>query len=160
MSEKMHQVAERLSEKLLSRSLSISVAESCTGGLVADTLTNFAGISKSFKLGIVAYSNEAKVGILGIDGNMIAAKGAVSRKTSAAMAEAIKRIGKTDIGIAITGIADPSGGSSFKPVGLVFISVETPSKKLWREFRFKGSRREIKESSAKAALELVLEAIG
>ena len=160
MIEGLRQVAERLTKKLLSRSLTISVAESCTGGLVTDVLTDFAGISKSFKLGIVAYSNEAKVAVLGIAGDTISAEGAVSKETAIAMAEAARKIAKTDIGIGITCIAGPSGGSPRKPVGLAFIGVDTTSKKCCREFHFKGTRRKIKEAAAKAALELTLEAIG
>ena len=160
MNKGVRSAAERLARELLSRSLTISLAESCTGGLAASVLTDTPGISKSFKLGITAYSNEAKVGVLGLDAGMIAARGAVSGKIAAAMAEAVRRIGATDIGVGITGVAGPSGGSPDRPVGLVFIGADTASNKLCREFHFGGSRREIKEASVRAAMELVLEVIG
>ncbi|MDP8247818.1 MAG: nicotinamide-nucleotide amidohydrolase family protein [Candidatus Tritonobacter lacicola] len=159
MSEGLTKAAERLARELLSRSLTISVAESCTGGMAAGTLTDVAGISGTFKLGIVAYSDGAKVGVLGLDGEMLAANGAVSGETAAAMAKAIRRMGATDIGVGITGIAGPSGGTPGKPVGLVFIGAATASGHLCREFRFVGSRRKIREAAVRAAMELVQEVV-
>ena len=153
-------MAERLVGELLARSLTIAVAESCTGGLLADLLTDVAGISESFMLGVIAYSNEAKSAVLGLEGGVLAADGAVSAATAAAMAGAVRRLGATDIGVGITGIAGPSGGTIQKPVGMVYIGVDTASRKACREFHFEGSRREIKESASLSAMELVLEIIG
>ena len=152
-------MAERLAGELLARSLTIAVAESCTGGLLADLLTDVAGISGSFMLGVTAYSNEAKRAVLGLDGGVLEADGAVSAATAAAMALGVRKLGETDIGVGITGIAGPSGGGPRKPVGLVYVGVETPARRTCSEFRFEGPRRKIKEAAAYSAMKLVLETI-
>ena len=133
----------------------IAVAESCTGGLVSDKLTNIPGISEYFLEGVVAYSNRAKVEILGVPENLIGKYGAVSPQVARAMAEGIKKGASADIGVGITGIAGPAGATKGKPVGLVYIAVAVNDDIDVKECRFKGSRIDIKIFSANTALNMV-----
>ncbi|MCF6159339.1 MAG: competence/damage-inducible protein A [wastewater metagenome] len=133
----------------------IAVAESCTGGLVADKLTNIPGISEFFMEGIVAYSNRVKIDRLGVPEDLIIKHGAVSPQVARAMAEGIRKKASTDIGIGITGIAGPTGGTKEKPVGLVYITVAVDDSIEVKECRFRGSRIDIKKFSANTALNMV-----
>ena len=133
----------------------IAVAESCTGGLVSDNFTNIPGISEFFLEGVVAYSNKAKVEILGVSEHLIGKYGAVSPQVAGAMAEGIKRRSSSDIGVGITGIAGPTGATTEKPVGLVYIAVASGNDVEVKECRFKGSRIDIKNFSANTALNIV-----
>lgn len=133
----------------------IAVAESCTGGLVSDKLTNVPGISEYFLEGVVAYSNKAKVDILSIPEELIIKHGAVSPQVATAMAEGIKKSALSDIGVGITGIAGPSGATTEKPVGLVYIAVAVDNVAEVKECRFRGSRIDIKTFSANTALNMV-----
>ena len=133
----------------------IAVAESCTGGLVSDKLTNIPGISEFFLEGVVAYSNKAKVEILGVPKSLIGKYGAVSPQVARAMAEGIKRRSSSDIAVGITGIAGPTGATKEKPVGLVYIAVASGNDVEVKECRFKGSRIDIKIFSANTALNIV-----
>jgi len=146
---------------LLSKRLTLAVAESCTGGLIGDRITDFAGSSVYFKEGVVAYSNEAKVRILGVKEETLNEFGAVSRESALEMARGVKRISGTDIGLATTGIAGPTGGTARKPVGLVYIALAWPEMgvEICKEFRFGGKRREIKESTAINALDILRKAL-
>ena len=108
---------------LIEKKLSISLAESCTGGLVSSRLTDIPGSSSYIKLNFVTYSNEAKINVLGVEMNTINTYGAVSDKTALLMSQGVKKVTGSDIGLSITGIAGPSGGSKLKPVGLSYISV-------------------------------------
>lgn len=149
----------RLEEKILKKFIqskqTLSLAESCTGGLIADLLTNMPGSSAFFLLGIIAYDNAAKVKILGVPSSLIKKQGAVSAPVAAAMAQGARKILKTDFSLAVTGIAGPSGGSKLKPVGLVFISVSTRSKTIVKKFLFKGTRLAIKRQAAQTALKML-----
>jgi nicotinamide-nucleotide amidase len=133
----------------------LALAESCTGGLIADRLTNRPGSSVFFLLGIVAYDNRAKSEILGVPATLIKKHGAVSQQVAKAMAQGVRKILKTDYGLAITGIAGPSGGSAQKPVGLVYIAFCTQQKTIIRKFLFKGSRLAIKKQAAQSALKML-----
>ncbi|HHT9123315.1 MAG TPA: competence/damage-inducible protein A [Candidatus Wunengus sp. YC63] len=133
----------------------IAVAESCTGGLVSDKLTNVSGISEFFLEGVVAYSNRAKIEILGVPEELITKHGAVSPQVARAMAEGIKKRTSLNIGVGITGIAGPSGATKGKPVGLVYIAVVMDDVAEVKECRFRGSRIDIKNFSANTALNMV-----
>ncbi len=133
----------------------IAVAESCTGGLVSDKFTNIPGISEYFLEGVVAYSNRAKVEILGVSEDLIGKHGAVSPQVARAMAEGIKKRASADIGVGITGIAGPTGATQEKPVGLVYIAVVMDDVAEVKECRFRGSRIDIKTFSANTALNMV-----
>ena len=133
----------------------IAVAESCTGGLVSDKLTNIPGISEFFLEGVVAYSNKAKVDILGVSDELIEKHGAVSSQVARAMAEGVKKREEGDIGVGITGIAGPTGATKEKPVGLVYIAVAVDNDVEVKECRFKGLRIDIKTFSANTALNMV-----
>jgi len=140
---------------LIQKRKTVSVAESCTGGLVANRLTNVPGSSLYFKQGIVAYSNEVKMKILGVDGASLKKFGAVSREVAREMADGCKRIGAVDFALGITGIAGPGGGSPKKPVGLVYIAVATPEETTVQEKRFIGQRLQIKEQAANCAIDML-----
>ena len=131
------------------------MAESCTGGLISHLITNVPGSSDYFVLGTVTYSNNAKMRILGVSKIILESFGAVSSECARAMAEGVKNVGRSDLGLAVTGIAGPGGGSPAKPVGLVFIGLATEKTTSVKEFRFTGSRLEIKEQTARSALEMV-----
>lgn len=133
----------------------LAIAESCTGGHLSNLITNTSGSSGYFKMGIVAYSNDAKIKQLGIERAVIAKKGAVSKEVAKAMAENIKNISGADIGLGITGIAGPTGGSKKKPVGLVYIALSSKKKNLVKEFKFTGTREEIKLRTCQHALDLL-----
>jgi nicotinamide-nucleotide amidase len=142
--------------KLLSeRKLTIAIAESCTGGLITDRITNVSGSSDYFERGIIAYSNRSKMDELGVPSELINQHGAVSQEVAEAMALGIRTSSNTDIGISTTGIAGPTGGSTEKPVGLVWIGYSDKDKTFAIQFNFGGERRIIKERAAQAALELV-----
>ncbi len=140
---------------LIKKKKTLSTAESCTGGLVANRITNVSGSSKYFKMGITAYSNQAKEKLLSVSKESIKKYGAVSRVTASEMAKGIRNLAGTDISLGITGIAGPTGGTKKKPVGLVYVSIITGKKKSTKEFRFTGNREEIKWQSSIAALDLL-----
>ncbi|MDE2009792.1 MAG: nicotinamide-nucleotide amidohydrolase family protein [Candidatus Omnitrophica bacterium] len=133
----------------------LSLAESCTGGLIAERLTNVAGSSAYFLSDVIAYDNAAKTGILGVPKAIIKKYGAVSRQVACAMAEGARKILKADVALSTTGIAGPGGGSQAKPVGLVFIAVSTRQKTLVKKFLFKGTRLGIKKQAAETALKIL-----
>jgi len=133
----------------------IAVAESCTGGLVSSRLTDVGGSTKYFTMGITAYSNEVKKNILCVDPIKIDKFGAVSRQVASEMAYGIKLLAGADLGLGITGIAGPTGGTRSKPVGLVYIALATDKKVMVKELRLRGSREEIKFQASQAALDLI-----
>ncbi len=140
---------------LRSRNLRIAVAESCTGGLIAARLTNVAGASSFLLEGFVTYSNESKTARLGVDPNLIAQHGAVSRPVARAMAEGVLRVSGADLGLAVTGIAGPTGWTPEKPIGIVFVALAWGNDSTVIERRFLGSRNENRAYSANVALDLV-----
>jgi nicotinamide-nucleotide amidase len=142
---------------LKERKLTLAIAESCTGGLIADRITNISGSSEYFECGIITYSNRSKIYELGVPSNTLNQHGAVSKQVAGAMAFGIRTKSNTDIGISTTGILGPTGGTAEKPVGLIWIGYsdkdETLALKLL--FTFGGGRRVIKERASQAALELL-----
>ncbi len=150
-----HTVAHILTRK----KLTLSIAESCTGGLVSHSLTNIAGSSKFFICGISAYSNETKIKILGVSADTIKKHGAVSKETALELANNVRHLTKTNVGIGITGIAGPGGASAIKPVGTVFIAIAVGHHEYFKKFLFKGSRTKIKTQAKDAALYLLKECL-
>ncbi len=143
-----------LADLLESAGLTISCAESCTGGLVSATLINVPGISELYKAGFVTYSNKAKRKLLGVKKGTLQKYGAVSSQTAEEMVRGLLAETKTDVGIAVTGIAGPDGGTSEKPVGLVYISCNVKGKITVKECHFQGTREKIRNASVAAALML------
>ena len=142
---------------LTKKKLKISFAESCTGGLLASTITSINGASKVFNLGLVTYSNQAKINILKVNKNIIKKYGAVSHECCSAMVKNLSRISKANINVSITGIAGPKGGTKQKPVGLVYIGVKKGNKILINKYLFKSKKRSsIQKATVKKALDLVL----
>lgn len=152
-------LAERLQGVCLGRGLTIAVAESCTGGLVADAITDIAGSSGYFAGGVVSYSNEAKLRLLGVPGAVLAAHGAVSAQVARAMAEGVRDRFGTSVAASVTGIAGPDGGTDAKPVGLTYVAVADADGVDVRRHLWSGDRAANKVSSAAAVLELLLERI-
>jgi nicotinamide-nucleotide amidase len=147
----------KVSDELKKHHMTIATAESCTGGLLAHTLTNVSGSSAYFDRGVISYSNQAKTQLLGIPENLIQKHGVVSKEVAAAMANAIRQNAQVDYGIATTGIAGPTGGSKDKPVGLVYIAVSMKDSIVVKQFLFSGDRLANKESTCDAALKLLWE---
>ena len=150
--ERLEEVVARL---LLERKLTIAVAESCTGGLISHKLTNIPGSSAYFDRSIVTYSNISKETHLGVPAGILRDHGAVSAETAIAMAEGVRSVSGTNIGLSTTGIAGPAGGTKQKPVGTVFIGYADPQNTEHRCFRFFRDRLWNKERFALAALDLV-----
>lgn len=146
---------EVVGDLLKSRGWWIALAESCTGGLATSRLTDVPGSSGYVERSVVSYSNEAKIELLGVPADLIASEGAVSEAVAQAMAEGIRERAKVDVGVGITGIAGPTGGTAAKPVGMVCISVATAAETLVRTFRFPGHREQVKTFSAFTALDMV-----
>jgi nicotinamide-nucleotide amidase len=133
----------------------IAVAESCTGGLLSTRLTNVPGSSRYMLGGVVAYDNRLKEQLLGVPREVLEHQGAVSEETAVAMAQGVRRLLGADFGLAVTGIAGPTGGTPEKPVGLVYIALSAPDGTCCREFRFPGQRHAVRQGSTNAALNLV-----
>ena len=148
-----------LIKQLIRKKLKISVAESCTGGLLASTITSISGSSKIFDLGLVTYSNQTKIKILKVNKNIIQKYGAVSHDCCYAMVNNLSKISKAGINISTTGIAGPRGGSKKKPVGLVFIGIKKGNKTQVIKCLFKSKKRSsIQKATVKKALNLILRA--
>ena len=140
---------------LASKKKTVSTAESCTGGLLSKRLTDVPGSSRYFMDGIVTYSNESKQAFLSVDGATIKRYGAVSKEVASDMAFGVRQLSCTDIGIGITGVAGPGGGSARKPVGLVYIAIDTNKGNIVEEFRFTGSREDVRWQASQAALDMI-----
>ena len=146
---------EVLGGMLVERRLTIATAESCTGGLIASRLTDVPGSSRYVERGVITYSNASKTELLGVPADMIAAHGAVSEPVASAMAEGIRSRARVDIGIGVTGIAGPDGGTAEKPVGTVAIAAASASGTRVRTFRFVGGREMVKFQASQAAMDMV-----
>ena len=141
---------------LAKKKLKISIAESCTGGLLASSITSISGASKVFNFGLVTYSNQAKIKILNVNKNIIKRYGAVSRECCFAMVNNLSKISKANINISITGIAGPKGGTRQKPVGLVYIGIRKGDKTSINKCLFKSKKRSlIQKAAVKKAFNLV-----
>lgn len=133
--------------------LTLAVAESCTGGLISHKITNVPGSSDYFDRGVVSYSNRSKLELLDVQEDTLYEHGAVSKDVAAQMAEGIKSLAGTEVGLSTTGIAGPGGGTEEKPVGLVYVGIAVKKKVRIKKFVFQGDRWENKESAAIKALE-------
>jgi nicotinamide-nucleotide amidase len=140
---------------LSAANLTIAVAESCTGGLITSRLTDVAGSSKYVERSIVSYSNRAKTELLDVPAELIEAQGAVSEAVALAMADGVRSRSRVDVGVGVTGIAGPGGGSPQKPVGTVAIAAVTANDARSRVFRFLGDREQVKFQASQAALDMV-----
>ena len=143
-------------QDLRRKKFKLATSESCSGGLIAHTLTNFPGSSDYFDRGVISYSNRSKIELLNVSENTLKKYGAVSREVAEAMSEGIRKKSKVDIGISTTGIAGPTGGTKKKPVGLVYISISTEKNTYVKKFNFSGDRIQNKKNACKAALNMLL----
>jgi len=150
-SAKVERVVGRLLKK---RGLTLAVAESCTGGLIGDRLTDVPGSSRYFAGGVIAYSNAAKKSVLGVRKQTLAKWGAVSEQTVEEMAAGVRRRFGAQVGVAVSGVAGPGGGTKVKPIGLVYVCVRVEGRSTVERHHFNGGRRAVKERSAAAALDL------
>ena len=150
---------DMVGQMLCAKGYTISCAESCTGGLLTSTLTDVPGSAAYVMGSVVSYSNDVKSRILHVAEETLAAHGAVSPETARAMAEGVRNLMQTDVGVGITGIAGPGGGSPEKPVGLVYIAVSTLGKTSVEKNVFSGVRAEIKRAAVNKALAMVQEMI-
>mgnify|MGYP001307539048 CR=1 FL=1 len=149
--------SKKIVSLLTRKKLKISVAESCTGGMLSSNFTSINGSSKVFKLGLVVYSNESKIKVLKIPKKIIKNYGAVSEKVCKNMVNNINKIGNTNLSIAVTGIAGPSGGSKKKPVGLVYVGIKKNNKINIKKYLFKNKGRTyIQKATVNKCLELIL----
>ena len=153
----MKKLSQKVVKLLSKKRLKISFAESCTGGLLSSTITSISGSSKVFALGLVTYSNQAKINILKVPKKIIMKHGAVSYETCLSMVKNLYKISRTNISLSITGVAGPNGGTKQKPVGLVFIGVKKGNKTLVKKFLFKNrTRNSIQRSTVYRVLNLIL----
>ena len=156
----MNELVKKIVNGLIKKKLTISTAESCTGGLLSSAITSVAGSSKVFKLGLVTYSNQSKIQILKVLKNIIIKYGAVSEQVCLAMVINLNKISKTSISISITGIAGPSGGTKKKPVGLVFVCIKNRNKISVKKYLFKNKERAfIQKAAVNKSLRLILSAL-
>jgi nicotinamide-nucleotide amidase len=150
------QTLERIvGELLIKKKLTISLAESCSGGLISHRLTNVPGISSSYLLGVVSYSNQAKSQLLKVSPELIKDKGAVSPQVARKMARGVRAISGANLSLGVTGIAGPTGGTPQKPVGLVYIALNTEKGEICQRHLFSGDRETIKWKTSQAALDLL-----
>jgi nicotinamide-nucleotide amidase len=147
---------KNLVKKLIQKKVKISFAESCTGGMLASSITSISGASKVFNLGLIIYSNQAKISVLKVKKSIIQKYGAVSAECCEAMVNNLAKISKAQINVSVTGIAGPNGGTKSKPVGLVYIGVKKGKKILITENLFKKkTRNSIQKASVRRSLEII-----
>ena len=149
-------VNEELVKVLTDKKMTVSTAESCTGGLISKLITDVSGSSEVFGYGFVTYANEAKINILGVWDEALSQYGAVSEPVAVLMSCGARKVSKCDIAISVTGIAGPGGGTAEKPVGLVYVSLSTPDGTICRKCNFSGTREEVRRQTAEFALNLAL----
>lgn len=147
----------KIIEKLIEKGIVVATAESCTGGMIASAITDVSGSSAIFGYGMVTYSNEAKMKILGVREDTLKKFGAVSKETAYEMAEGLQKVSSADVAVSVTGIAGPGGGSELKPVGLVYMGISTKQGISTRKNLFTGDRDEIRKQTVNAALNLIAE---
>tara|TARA_B100002051_G_C16720349_1_gene632019 strand:- start:1452 stop:1922 length:471 start_codon:yes stop_codon:yes gene_type:complete len=152
----MNKLSLKSVKLLTKKKLTISFAESCTGGLLSSAITSVSGSSKVFNMGLITYSNNAKIKLLKVPKKILAKYGAVSHETCLSMVNNLKKISNSNIAVSITGIAGPNGGTKQKPVGLVYIGIKTNNKIIINKKLFKiKNRNSIQRLTVKSALELV-----
>jgi PncC family amidohydrolase len=149
----------QLQERCLERGLTVATAESCTGGSIAKSITDVAGSSGYFRGGVVSYSNEVKMRLLGVPADQLAAHGAVSAQVARSMAVGVLAATGADLAVAVTGISGPGGGSPAKPVGMTYVAVADATGVDVRRFVWQGDRAANREATTRAALELLLERV-
>ena len=156
----MKTLSKKIVGILIKKKLTISTAESCTGGMLSSTITSVAGSSKVFKVGLITYSNQSKIKLLRVLKNTIKKYGAVSKQVCLEMLININKISKTNISISITGIAGPNGGTKKKPVGLVYIGIKKSNKIFFKKYLFKNKGRySIQKMAVNKSLRLVLDSL-
>ena len=137
----MKNLANKLVKKLIQKKLKIAFAESCTGGMISSTITSVSGSSKVFNLGLITYSNKAKMDVLKVPKKIISKYGAVSNECCLSMVKNLSKISKANISISITGVAGPNGGTKLKPIGLVYIGIQKGNKIIVQKNLFKNKNR-------------------
>lgn len=151
----LNKLTAKIHQLLIKNRLNIATAESCTAGLLSTALTSLSGSSQYFILGITAYHNSAKTKLLNIPRQLITKHGAVSEMVARKMARNVAKLAQTDLGVGITGIAGPAGGTKAKPIGTVFIAVATKNKTICKRFNFKGNRTSIRKQATTEALKII-----
>jgi len=153
----MKPLSKKIVKKLIKKKLKISIAESCTGGLLSGAIASVSGSSKVFSVGLVAYSNQSKINLLKVSKNIIRKYGAVSEQVCLYMVKNVSKIGKTHMSVSITGIAGPSGGSKIKPVGLVYVGIKKGNRIEVKKYLFKNKGRSyIQRAAVNKSLGLIL----
>ena len=153
----MKKLSQRIVKLLSKKRLKISFTESCTGGLLSSSITSVSGSSNVFTLGLVTYSNQAKINILKVPKRILMKHGGVSYESCSSMVKNLNKISKTNISVSITGVAGPKGGTKQKPVGLVYIGIKKNNKTLVKKYLFKNKKRNsIQRATVNKALNLVL----
>ena len=153
----MSNLSVKIVKLLTKKKLTVSFAESCTGGLLASSITSISGSSKVFNMGLVTYSNNAKVKLLKVRKKTITKYGAVSHETCRSMVKNLSKISKSNISISITGVAGPNGGTKEKPVGLVYIGLKKGSKTIIKKYLFKSKKRNsIQKATVNQALKMIV----
>ena len=153
----MSNLSLKILKLLTKKKLTVSFAESCTGGLLASSITSFSGSSKVFNMGLITYSNNAKVKLLKVPKKTITKYGAVSYETCLSMVKNLSKISKSNISISITGVAGPNGGTKEKPVGLVYVGLKKGSKTIIKKNLFKSKKRvSIQKATVNQALKMIL----
>ena len=153
----MSNLSLKIVELLTKKKLTVSFAESCTGGLLASSITSISGSSKVFNMGLVTYSNNAKVKLLKVPKKTITKYGAVSYETCLSMVKNLSKISRSNISVSITGIAGPNGGTKEKPVGLVYVGLKKGSKTIIKKNLFKSKKRvSIQKATVNQALKMIL----
>ncbi len=152
----MQSLANKIVSRLRKKKFKIAFAESCTGGLLSSTVTSISGSSKIFDLGLITYSNKAKIDILKVSKKIINKYGAVSKECCLSMVKNLSKISKAHISISITGIAGPNGGTKLKPVGLVYIGIKKGNKIIIKENLFRGKNRiSIQKATVNTSLKII-----
>jgi PncC family amidohydrolase len=159
MADPPDQPARPLQDACLANGLTVAAAESCTGGLVAHLITDIPGSSAYFRGGVVAYTDAVKVDLLGVSADVLARHGAVSAQVAVAMAEGVRERLGASLGVGVTGVAGPDGGSDAKPVGLVYVAVAGGAAPVVQRFTWPHDRSGNKRASAEAAIRMLLEAV-
>lgn len=143
-----------------SKNMTLSTAESCTGGLLGGAVTRISGISEIYMGGVISYSNDVKRDILGVRQETLNSFGAVSKETALEMAQGVRTKLSTSIGVSTTGIAGPTGGTKEKPVGLVYIAIATEGRQTFKELHLKGDREEVRKETMVQVLTLIIDFLG
>ena len=152
----MKNLANKLVKKLIQKKLKISFAESCTGGMLSSAITSVSGSSKVFNLGLVTYSNKAKIDILKVPKRIINKYGSVSNECCLLMVKNLSKISKANISVSITGVAGPNGGTKLKPVGLVYIGIKKGNKIIVQKNLFKNKNRiSIQKTTVNSVLQII-----